>query len=180
MQIYICIYRYICMELYQQQEWCLLGLRLYQAALSSSQRTWEQFPLVTSRPGQTGLSFLCFQRPRGASVRTCLEPYIAQNQLQRAEASCWERPGAHRLASRFPSRSASASSLSPLPQTSISPSTTQLTLLSLRGSHIPGPPNHLLGHRAAFTCQPGKNNSRVLKAKPPGSPQRCPFVILRH
>lgn len=67
MQIYICIYRYICMELYQQQECCSLRLWLCPTPLSSSQRTWQQFHLVTSRPGQTGLSCLCFSRPRGAS-----------------------------------------------------------------------------------------------------------------
>lgn len=113
MQIYICIYRYICMELYQQSECC--SLRLYWTPLGSSQRTWQQFHLVTSRPGQTGLAFVCFQRPRGASVRTCLEPDITSNQLERAEASRGERLGAHRPASRFPSCSAAASSSPPPP-----------------------------------------------------------------
>lgn len=77
MQIHICIYRYICMELQQQQECCSLRLGLYPTPLSSSQRAWQQLPLVTSRPGQTGLSFLCFKRPRGASVRPPLEPHLA-------------------------------------------------------------------------------------------------------
>lgn len=85
MQIYICIYRYICMELHQQQECCSLRLGLNPTPHSSSQRAWPQLPLVTTPPGQTGLSFLRFKRPRGASVQPHLEPL----------GTSWEEQGHH-------------------------------------------------------------------------------------
>lgn len=173
MQIYICIYRYICMELYQQQECCSLRLWLCPTPLSSSQRTWQQFHLVTSRPGQTGLSCLCFSRPRGASsVCTPLEPYMALSQPRQAEASHWERLGAHRPASRFPSRSAPAAASS-LPWKSILLSTTQLTLRV----HVPLQPNHLVCHRAAVKCESGEHDSRAPHSEPPlpaATPARYP------
>lgn len=93
------------MELHQQRECCSLRLGLYRTPLSSSQRAWQQLPLVTSHPGQTGLSFLCVKRPRAAPVLPHLEPHSTRHQLGGAGAS-------HRVAPHLAPRSAAAPGLS--------------------------------------------------------------------
>lgn len=172
MQISICIYRYICMELYQQQECHSLRLRLYWTPLGSSQRTWEQFRLVTSRPGQTGLHlFLNTNRSISASIPGIihhLEPALQSRGIVLRKT--WRTQAGLKLPITL---GFCVYFIAPL---KAHLSTEQLTLLCLHRSHLPLQPNHLLCHCEALQCQSGENNGPSAKSKPP--PQRWQFVSL--